>query len=1238
MTEENYTNPIVIIDLNGGTSDELEQFYGTAIGAQFEIPDIYPEKVGCYFIGWLCGATTYYPGDSIEIYGDITLVAQWCQRDSFTVSFDLNGGEGSFPSYTAYCGDELTLPTAIPTREDATFAFWRNEYNGNLYFPGDNIVDSCESSQTLVFTAMWEVTLSFDANGSEEGEFPPLVAIENFGMVQIPNERPYKFGHNFLHWQNSKGDVVYPGDWYGLSNGSETLTAVYDEFPKYTVEFNLNGGTGDFPPISQYYTNGLTLHPHSPEKSRSNFLYWTDIDERTFYPGEEYYYNPDYVDWTPKTFTLTAVWETFDYAIYYEGLQPDFVNIGESYVITSSIPTKEGHDFLYWKNGEDTYVAGDLITPTADMHFEAVWQIRHYDIIFDTNGGEGTFPVIDKVYDEDVTIPAEIPEKEGYTFSHWESDKGAIYYPFDVYSENAGVTLHAVWEYTLTFDLDGGTGDLAPITKKEGEYTVLTEIPQKEGYHFDGFENKNGELYSRYTFEKGEDTLTAKWKEKTYTVSYNLEDGEGDFPAQTKMYFSPLTLHTATPTREGHTFIAWQEEENLFRYPEEEYTENRDITLHAIWQNDNETLILYDLSDGEGFFPMQTKEKSGGITLHAEVPTREGYAFAHWTDAEGNEYNPSDEYGGESTLFLTAVWKEIFTITFLDGDGNVIATQEKLEGESVLIRQEAPTISNHLFSYWVTEEDNKIVIDGREYSEDRNITLLPVYLKIFYMVFWNGDKIFTVEDKLEDVTFYVPEDVPEKDGYDFVCWKKRSSNEYFAPGDAYRINEDMSFDAVFVENTKKMIVYDLDGGEGNFPDQIANKEDSITIHEGEPVKEGYEFIGWCDKSEALESASSTYSLARNASYPYNVYAPGYVHIDGKILNLKALWNASTLMIINKPENNAINLEDLSYQLSVSVPDLYKSLPVTWSSSNASVAVIESNGMITTKKVGATTITASITTPGGDTYTDSFELTIDYMFKNSSLIDDVEVRRKALKRMAIYYKRDALRSWIDGGNTCIFAFEGLGEGYGEYSSLSESTKEAPPYVYHKEPYKFLNAMMVVTKGKDIVYVTRRASTLPDWRPEAVELDRTTTLKEGVYEYKTGNHQNKYIALRPVNIPWNSWYHNGTEFVPDTADGINLHATSGKPLSPASSAHSQGCQTVYWDDYIEFGTSVGFLKDIDYKKITFEKVGEYFSKVIGIYDENDPQTNGSPVQVKYILDRTYDFKNINTDYPEGVFYPA
>lgn len=83
---------------------------------------------------------------------------------------------------------------------------------------------------------------------------------------------------------------------------------------------------------------------------------------------------------------------------------------------------------------------------------------------------------------------------------------------------------------TLTFDLDGGSGDYTDIPATVGEKITLPQtIPSKTGYSFLGWSSlRDGEVRYRVgdTFEISADTtLFAVWKANIYTVTFYDHDG-----------------------------------------------------------------------------------------------------------------------------------------------------------------------------------------------------------------------------------------------------------------------------------------------------------------------------------------------------------------------------------------------------------------------------------------------------------------------------------------------------------------------------------------------------------------------------------------------------------------------------------------------------------------------------------------------------------------------------------------
>ena len=81
-------------------------------------------------------------------------------------------------------------------------------------------------------------------------------------------------------------------------------------------------------------------------------------------------------------------------------------------------PTKEGHTFIGWYNGESEW---DFETPvTTGLILTAKWQVNQYTITFKPeNGGQDI--VIKQDYGTAITAPAN-PTKTGYTFAGWNRE------------------------------------------------------------------------------------------------------------------------------------------------------------------------------------------------------------------------------------------------------------------------------------------------------------------------------------------------------------------------------------------------------------------------------------------------------------------------------------------------------------------------------------------------------------------------------------------------------------------------------------------------------------------------------------------------------------------------------------------------------------------------------------------------------------------------------------------------
>ena len=177
-------------------------------------------------------------------------------------------------------------------------------------------------------------------------------------------------------------------------------------------------------------------------------------------------------------------------------------------------PTKEGHTFIGWYNGESEW---NFETPvTEKLTLTAKWQINRYTITFDTAGGSEVAPITQD-YGTTITAPTN-PTKTGYTFAGWDKT-----IPTTMPAEN--MTITARWQvnqYTITFKLENGGQDIV-IKQDYGTAITAPANPTKTGYTFAGWDKTIPS-----TMPAGDMTITARWTENRVIVIIRPDDSKDE--------------------------------------------------------------------------------------------------------------------------------------------------------------------------------------------------------------------------------------------------------------------------------------------------------------------------------------------------------------------------------------------------------------------------------------------------------------------------------------------------------------------------------------------------------------------------------------------------------------------------------------------------------------------------------------------------------------------------------------
>ena len=174
--------------------------------------------------------------------------------------------------------------------------------------------------------------------------------------------------------------------------------------------------------------------------------------------------------------------------------------------------------------------------------------------------------------------------------------------------------------------------------------------------------------------------------------------------------------------------------------------------------------------------------------------------------------------------------------------------------------------------------------------------------------------------------------------------------------------------------------------------------------------------------------------------------------------------------------------------------------------------------------------------------------------------------QALRQINATYAQSLSQEQKDG--LLVFLFEGAGE--------------------NQNPEERKDAMCVVVKDGEILYLSTCCSTIPDypfspWKNDGSDVP---TLCSGVYSFDTVNHNGIYAALRVRNDKVIR-FHDDTEFYADVSnnESIQVHRRGREENSPDDElwANSIGCLLVGHagtdpeDDYATFARAVGILNE-------------------------------------------------------------
>ena len=971
----------VVYDANNGSGapSTASSNYGSTV----TISATRPTRTGYSFSGWNTAAngsgtsytwngSVFSPASFTLGAANVTLYAQWTVN-SYTVTYDANGGSGAPSSQSANYNTSITTSSIQPTRTGYSFSGWNTAANGSGQSVAANSSYLVLASVTLY--AQWGIdsySVAYDANS---GSGAPSTASLNYGStVTISATRPTRTGYSFSGWNTAANGSGTSYTWNGsvFSPASFTLGAanvtLYAQWTvnSYTVTYDANGGSGAPSSQSTNYNTSVTVSSTQPTRTGYSFGGWN-----TAANGSGTSYAPGTAFTMPaNAVTLYAQWGIDSYNVVYDANNGSGApstassNYGSSVTISATRPTRTGYTFSGWNtaaNGSGTSYAwnGSVFSPaTFTMPANAVtlyaqWTVNSYSVTYDANGGSGAPSSQSANYNTTVTVSSTIPVRSGFAFAGWNTAangsgtsyawNGSVFSPATFTMPANAVTLYAQWtvnSYSVTYDANGGSG--APSSQSANYNTTVTVSstqPTRTGYTFSGWNtaaNGSGTSYvsgATFTMPANAINLYAQWGIDSYSVAYDANSGSGAPSTASLNYGSTVTISATRPTRTGYSFSGWNTAANGSGTS---YTWNgsvfspamftlgaANVTLYAQWTINTYT-VTYNANGGSGAPTSQSTNYNTSVTVSSTIPVRNGFAFAGWNTAANGSGN--DHSAGTSLLVtedstLYAKWTiNSYSISY-DANGGSGAPTTALGiqfAASTSISSTVPTRSGYTFAGWNTAANGS----GTSYTSSatismpaNNIALYAQWTATIQTVAYNtngGSTAPASATYATAATVTVTATVPTRGGYTFLRWNTAangSGTDYSSSATFSMGVTNVTLYAVWLANTYT-VSYDANNGVSAPASSSAQTDATFTVSASVPTRSGYTMVSW--------------NTQRNGSGTHYASSATFT-MPGNAVTLYAQWaaNANNLAYNANGGNGAPSLfvatTDSSVTVSATVP-------------------------------------------------------------------------------------------------------------------------------------------------------------------------------------------------------------------------------------------------------------------------------------------------------------------------------
>ena len=710
---------------NGDTTKTVTGAYGSALQAP-----VAPARTGYTFQTWSPSVPTTMPAENA------TYKAIWATagKVDYAVETYYMNTVGTYDDVTpVITGGTATIDAYVKIAVDEAPAGFKYDTAAANYIEG--VVAGDGSTVFKVYYARNVYTIKFVGNeGTIDGN-PDKSATYYYGTTVV-EPTAVRTGYDFIGWSTTADGEVVAVEATALADA--TYYAQWEE-ATYTATFKALPGAfadGETTVTVEYAYGEAIEKAATPVREGYDFVEWAGYtDGMTMDAGDVTFT----AVWTPKSYN--AVFYTDNtMAVTHDTKTAKYT---ENYNVATD-PAKTGYTFDGWYDAATNKPAGlpeagGIVTmPLGGAEYYATWKVNDVNLVYRANGGtfedgsaNKTYPVPFGTAKADMPVPAE-PTRVGYSFNGYSPALPET-------MPATQLNLVAQWtpnEYDVTFDAGEGaftqgtedTSDDTPtftdkVIYEEQPVYVPDEAPVRPGYDFGGWKDEEGNVYNsgdEIPMTAGDIKLDAIWTaaDSDYTVLHYYMDVNGTYEdaeiitedvtdkTDTKVTVIPrnidnFTFDAAASTIEGTV------------------TADGALVLELYYVRDKNTFTTYDEDGNE----VTSEEVYFDAPLNVADPTKEGYTFAGWTDAEGNPVTVPATMPGDKLDIYESWTIKTFDVTFdantgAWADGDTVKTVDTAYGTAVKAPVDGegnayePIKAGHKFIGWFDALENGNSVDS----------------------------------------------------------------------------------------------------------------------------------------------------------------------------------------------------------------------------------------------------------------------------------------------------------------------------------------------------------------------------------------------------------------------------------------------------------------------------------------------------------------------------------------------